>query len=224
LCHRSWPSQSSALVRRISCLVSRNTRIERGTPVMDFKTRISAVSIDGCIDVLIDSQKEPPAIRYSVKMRCSRQSFMDYPWRKPCPSREARESDDRRTREPSRAGMKPTIHFTFTIRLSAWIFRDFIQMIIIDRCISAYRAFQMLEVHRTHRATIRNHSQVEELLDRHGWSASKLWNVANYHSRRVWEETGEIPDHADLKAELKTHPTAAFNHLMGVEFAVSRPA
>src|SRR6056297_2530510 len=63
----------------------------------------------------------------------------------------------------------------------------------------------MLEVHRTYRATIRNHSQVEDSLDRHGWSASKLWNVANYYSREVWEETGEIPDHEELKDELKTH-------------------
>jgi len=63
----------------------------------------------------------------------------------------------------------------------------------------------MLEVHRTHRAKILNYSQVEESLDRHGWSASKLWNVANYHSRQVWEETGEIPDHGDLKDELKSH-------------------
>ena len=64
----------------------------------------------------------------------------------------------------------------------------------------------MLEVHRTHRAKIRNHSQVADSLNRHGWSASKLWNVANYHSRNVWEDTGEIPDHSDLKNELKTHP------------------
>ncbi len=63
----------------------------------------------------------------------------------------------------------------------------------------------MLEVHRTHRAKILNLSQVEDSLDRHGWAASKLWNVANYHSRNVWEETGEIPDHSDLKTELKTH-------------------
>ena len=35
----------------------------------------------------------------------------------------------------------------------------------------------MLEVHRTHRAKIHNHSQVAEQLNRHGWSASKLWNV-----------------------------------------------
>ena len=35
----------------------------------------------------------------------------------------------------------------------------------------------MLEVHRTHQAKIRNHSQVADSLDQHGWSASKLWNV-----------------------------------------------
>jgi len=63
----------------------------------------------------------------------------------------------------------------------------------------------MLEVHRTHRAKILNHAQVDDSLDRHGWSASKLWNVANYHSREVWDETGEIPDHGDLKNELKGH-------------------
>ena len=63
----------------------------------------------------------------------------------------------------------------------------------------------MLEVHRTHQAKIRNHSQVADSLDRHGWSASKLWNVASYHSRNVWEDTGEIPDHGDLKYELKGH-------------------
>ena len=50
----------------------------------------------------------------------------------------------------------------------------------------------MLEIHRTHQAKICNHSQVAEPLDRHGWSASKLWNVANYHARQVWDETGEI--------------------------------
>ena len=63
----------------------------------------------------------------------------------------------------------------------------------------------MLTVHRTHRATIRNHSQVAESLDRHGWSASKLWNVANYYARSVWDDTDEIPDHGRLKDELKTH-------------------
>jgi len=64
----------------------------------------------------------------------------------------------------------------------------------------------MLEVHRTHQAKICNHAQVADSLDSHGWSASKLWNVATYHSRQQWEATGEIPDHGDLKTELKTHP------------------
>ena len=78
----------------------------------------------------------------------------------------------------------------------------------------------MLEVHRTHQAKICNHAQVADSLDSHRWSASKLWNVlrlrlrareteshdvANYHSRQQWEATGEIPDHSDLKTELKTH-------------------
>jgi putative transposase len=63
----------------------------------------------------------------------------------------------------------------------------------------------MLGIHRTHRARIRNHSQVAEPLDRHGWSASKLWNVANYYSRQQWEDTGEIPGHEELKSELKGH-------------------
>ncbi|OYR82983.1 transposase, partial [Halorubrum sp. E3] len=35
--------------------------------------------------------------------------------------------------------------------------------------------------------------------------ASKLWNVANYYARSVWNDTGEIPDHGRLKDELKTH-------------------
>jgi putative transposase len=62
-----------------------------------------------------------------------------------------------------------------------------------------------MHIHRTYRAKILNHSQVEDSLDRHGWSASKLWNVANYHSRKEWDETGEIPDDSDLKRELKVH-------------------
>ena len=43
--------------------------------------------------------------------------------------------------------------------------------------------FRMLEVHRTHRVKIRNHGQVAESLDRHGWSASKLWNVLRLRLR-----------------------------------------
>ncbi|WP_303704022.1 transposase [Haloquadratum walsbyi] len=61
----------------------------------------------------------------------------------------------------------------------------------------------MMEVHRTYQAKICNHSQVAESLDRHGWSASKLWNVGNYHTREVWDETGEIPNHEELKNHIK---------------------
>ncbi|MFC5973424.1 RNA-guided endonuclease InsQ/TnpB family protein [Halomarina salina] len=64
-----------------------------------------------------------------------------------------------------------------------------------------------MHTHRTYRAKILNYSQVAEMLDCHGWSASKLWNVANYFSREQWDDTGEIPDEAELKRELKTHPT-----------------
>jgi putative transposase len=63
----------------------------------------------------------------------------------------------------------------------------------------------MLDIHRTYKAKICNHSQVAESLDRHGWSASKLWNVGNYYAREQWDETGEIPDHKELKAEVKDH-------------------
>jgi transposase len=62
-----------------------------------------------------------------------------------------------------------------------------------------------MHIHRTYRAKIRNHSQVERMLDLHGWSASKLWNVANYYSRQVWDDTGEIPDDSERKSELKGH-------------------
>ena len=59
---------------------------------------------------------------------------------------------------------------------------------------------------RTHVCRITNHAQVAGALDKHGWSASKLWNVANHYARRQWDETGEIPDENELKHELKTHP------------------
>jgi putative transposase len=74
-----------------------------------------------------------------------------------------------------------------------------------------------VEVNRTRQAKITDHKQLLDSLDRHGWSASKLWNVlrqrlraretelhdiANSHSREVWDETGDIPDHGDLEHEL----------------------
>lgn len=58
---------------------------------------------------------------------------------------------------------------------------------------------------RTHVCRIQNHQQVQDALDSHGWSASKLWNVANYHVRQVWDKTGKIPDESELKSEVKEH-------------------
>ena len=63
----------------------------------------------------------------------------------------------------------------------------------------------MTTTRRTHVCRIQNHSQVVDALDRHGWSASKLWNVANYYARERWDETDKIPDEDELKDELKTH-------------------
>jgi hypothetical protein len=59
----------------------------------------------------------------------------------------------------------------------------------------------MLETTRTYRAKILNHQQVRDDLDDCGHSASKLWNVARYHSQQEWDETGEIPS-VDSVAEL----------------------
>ena len=59
---------------------------------------------------------------------------------------------------------------------------------------------------RTHVCRIQNHSQAVDALDTHGWSASKVWNVALYHARQQWDDTGEIPDEATLKTEVKDHP------------------
>jgi len=67
--------------------------------------------------------------------------------------------------------------------------------------------YRMPTTRRTHISRIRNHSQVKDALDRHGWGASKLWNVANYHTREVWDDTGEIPGENALKHDLKDHPT-----------------
>jgi putative transposase len=60
----------------------------------------------------------------------------------------------------------------------------------------------MLETTRTYVAHITNHQQVRDDLDQCGFSASKLWNVGRYHIHQRWDETGEIPDEAELKSEL----------------------
>jgi putative transposase len=31
------------------------------------------------------------------------------------------------------------------------------------------------------------------------------WNIANHYTREVWKEAGEIPNHEELKSELKEH-------------------
>jgi len=58
---------------------------------------------------------------------------------------------------------------------------------------------------RTFEATIPNQQQVRDDLDQLGWAASKLWNVGRYYTQEQWDETGEIPDDGELKAELKGH-------------------
>jgi len=58
---------------------------------------------------------------------------------------------------------------------------------------------------RTFEATITNQQQVRDDLDQLGWAASKLWNVGRYYAQEQWDETGEIPDDGELKAELKGH-------------------
>jgi putative transposase len=58
---------------------------------------------------------------------------------------------------------------------------------------------------RTFEASVANPRQVSEDLDQLGHAASKLWNVGRYYAQEQWDETGEIPDDGELKAELKGH-------------------
>jgi putative transposase len=60
-------------------------------------------------------------------------------------------------------------------------------------------------VTRTHKASIRNQTQVQDGLDTLGFAAAKLWNVARWTASRVWEACGQIPDDGVLKAYLKSH-------------------
>jgi len=62
-----------------------------------------------------------------------------------------------------------------------------------------------VEVKRTEVCKIVNIYEVEQHLDRLGVAASKLWNVAVYRSRRIWENIGIIPDESELKEMLKSH-------------------
>lgn len=66
---------------------------------------------------------------------------------------------------------------------------------------------------RTVRASITNHGQVHDDLDRHGHAASKLWNVGLWTAHRVWNGTGDhIPDDEELCSYLKTHERDADLH------------
>ena len=63
----------------------------------------------------------------------------------------------------------------------------------------------MLDTTRTYVAKITNQSQVHDDLDQCGFAASKLWNVARYHTQQRWDEDGIIPDDGELKSALKDH-------------------
>ena len=62
-----------------------------------------------------------------------------------------------------------------------------------------------MRTHRTFEASITNPQQVSDGLDQLGRAVSKLWNVGRYYAQERWDETGEIPDDGELKAELKGH-------------------
>jgi len=46
---------------------------------------------------------------------------------------------------------------------------------------------------------------VADALDRMGRACSKLWNVALYHTRRGWDETGKIPSAYDTQKAVQDH-------------------
>lgn len=77
---------------------------------------------------------------------------------------------------------------------------------------------------RTYVCRMQNHSQVADSLDRHGWWASKLWNVANYYARKQWDETGKIPDEDELKYELETHPKYKGLHSQSSQKVLEEPS
>jgi putative transposase len=57
----------------------------------------------------------------------------------------------------------------------------------------------------TYVCKIKNLDQVGDALDRAGWACSKLWNVALYHTRQVWDETGTIPSAFDTQKAVQGH-------------------
>lgn len=57
----------------------------------------------------------------------------------------------------------------------------------------------------TYVCKIKNHDLVAETLNQMGLACSKVWNVALYHSRQVWGETGEIPSAYDTQKAVQEH-------------------
>lgn len=57
----------------------------------------------------------------------------------------------------------------------------------------------------THICKIKNHDMVGSNVDRVGLACSKLWNIALYHTRQVWSETGEIPSAYDTQKAVQEH-------------------
>ncbi len=57
----------------------------------------------------------------------------------------------------------------------------------------------------TYIAKIKNLDEVERDLDKVGLACSKLWNVALYHSRQVWERKGKIPHAFKVQEEVQSH-------------------
>ncbi len=55
-------------------------------------------------------------------------------------------------------------------------------------------------------------------------AASKLWNVARYHSQQEWDEIDEIPSEADLKRELKNHERYSDLHSQSSSFETAEPS
>jgi putative transposase len=57
----------------------------------------------------------------------------------------------------------------------------------------------------TYVCKIKNLEQVSDALDGTGLACSKLWNVALYHTRQVWDETGKIPNAFDTQKVVQGH-------------------
>ncbi len=57
----------------------------------------------------------------------------------------------------------------------------------------------------TYVCKITNHARIAESLDQMGLACSKLWNVALYHTRQVWDETGKIPNSNATDKAVKGH-------------------